>query len=70
MNPICIDVPSVALALGVGTSSVRKWIDSGELPIVKFPSDKHANEKSRRILIAVADLAAFVEKHRITESAK
>lgn len=65
--PLCLDVPAAALALGVGTSAVRKWIDAGVLPIVKFPSEKHEGERSRRVLIAVADLEAFVAKHRVAE---
>ena len=68
--PLCVDVPAAALALGVGTSSVRRWSESGELPVVKFPSEKHHGEKSRRVLIAVADLERFVAKHRAVEEAR
>jgi hypothetical protein len=70
MTPLCVDVPAAALALGVGTSSVRRWIETGELPVVKFPSEKHDGEKSRRVLIAVADLETFVAKHRVAEPAE
>ena len=69
MTPLCVDVPDAAEMLGVGTSAVRRWIDAGELPIVKFPSEKHDGEKSRRVLISVVDLEAFVIKHRVTEPA-
>jgi hypothetical protein len=62
--PLCVDVERGAEMLGVGTSSVRRWIEAGALPVVKFPSEKHEGEKSRRVLIAVADLEAFVAKHR------
>lgn len=65
MTPLCIDVPAAARWLGVGTSSIRRWVESGELAVVKFPSEKHAGERSRRVLIAVADLKAFVAKHRV-----
>ncbi len=65
--PLCVDVSAAALALGVGTSAIRRWIDAGELATVKFPSEKHEGEKSRRVLIAVADLEAFVAKHRVAE---
>ena len=68
MTPLCVDVAAAAVALGVGTSAVRRWIDSGELPIVKFPSEKHEGEKSRRVLVAVADLEAFVAKHRVVDA--
>jgi hypothetical protein len=67
LPPLCLDVPAAALALGVGVSAVRRWIESGELPIIKFPSEKHDGEKSRRVLINVADLEAFVAKHRVSE---
>jgi hypothetical protein len=69
MTPLCVDVSAAAIALGVGTSAVRRWIESGELPIVKFPSEKHEGEKSRRVLIAVVDLEAFVAKHRVVDAA-
>jgi excisionase family DNA binding protein len=64
VTPLCVPVEKAAEALGVGTSAVRRWIESGELPIVKFPSEKYEGEKSRRVLIAVTDLEAFVAKHR------
>lgn len=70
MTPLCVDVPSAALTLGVGVSAIRKWIDAGDLPVVKFPSEKHEGERSRRVLIAVADLEAFVRKHRVAESGR
>jgi hypothetical protein len=70
MPPLCVDVPAAALALGVGVSAIRRWIESGELPMVKFPSEKHDGEKSRRVLIAVDDLRTFVNAHRVTEPAR
>ena len=70
MTPLCVDVPGAAEALGVGTSAIRRWIDAGELPVVKFPSEIHEGGKSRRVLISVADLEAFVAKHRTAEAAR
>src|SRR5262249_12160511 len=70
ITPICVDVEQAAQALGVGTSSVRRWIENGELPVVKFPSEKHAGERSRRVLIAVSDLHAFAERHRVQEPSR
>ena len=61
---LCVDVEAAALALGVGKSAIRRWIESGDLPCVKFPSERHAGETSRRVLLAVADLEKFVERHR------
>ena len=69
MTALCVDVKVAAQMLGLSASVIRSFIDAGTLPIVKFPSQKHEGETSRRVLIAVADLEAFVAKHR-TESAR
>jgi hypothetical protein len=61
---LCVDVAAAAVMLGCGKSAVRKWISTGDLPIVRLPSEKHHGERSRRVLIAVADLEIFVAKHR------
>jgi excisionase family DNA binding protein len=63
-DALCVDVAGAARLLGVGKSSVRRWIESGALPIIKFPSEKFDGETSRRILIAVCDLELFIAKHR------
>jgi hypothetical protein len=72
MTPICVDVERAAEMIGLSPSVVRGYIDAGVLPVIKFPSAsaKHQGEKSRRVLIAVADLEAFVAKHRVTEPAR
>jgi hypothetical protein len=67
VTPLCVDIASAAASVGVSTGVLRSYIDRGLLPIVKFPSAKHEGEKSRRVLIAVADLEAFVAKCRVTE---
>jgi hypothetical protein len=64
MNALCVDVKAAAAAIGVSPWVVRHFVASGLLPTVKFPSTKHRGESTRRVLIAVADLTAFVEKHR------
>lgn len=64
MNPLCVDVEHAAEAIGVSATAVRAFIDQGLLPVVKFPSVKHADEKSRRVLIAVEDLVEFIRKYR------
>ncbi|HXG90324.1 MAG TPA: hypothetical protein VNJ02_18515 [Vicinamibacterales bacterium] len=64
MTPLCVDVRAAAKAIGVSTWVVRHYIASGLLPTVKFPSTKHRDETSRRVLIAVTDLEAFVKRHR------
>ena len=69
MNPICVDVERGAAMIGLSTSVLRGLIDQGLIPVIKFPSAsaRHQGEKSRRVLIAVADLEKFVEAHRMTE---
>ena len=62
--PLCLDVKAAAASVGVSVWVLRKWIDDGLLPTVKFPSAKYAGEQSRRVLIAVDDLTAFVERHK------
>ena len=56
----------------MSASVLRSYIDQGLIPVIKFPSAsaKHQGEKSRRVLIAVADLERFVEAHRVTEPAR
>ena len=62
--PLCVDVKTAAGAVGVSVWVLRRYIEDGLLPTVKFPSVKYSGEVSRRVLIAVADLEAFVAKHR------
>ncbi len=64
MTPLCLDVKSAAAAVGLSVWVLRRYIDEGFLPTVKFPSVKYPGERSRRVLIAVTDLEAFVAKHR------
>jgi len=70
MNPLeltgklCIDIETAAEAIGMSETVVRGFVDRGLLPIVKFPGAKQG-ERSRRVLIAVEDLRAFVDAHRI-----
>ena len=70
--PLCVDVEHAAEMIGMSASVLRAYVDSGLLPCIKFPSAsaKHQGEKSRRVLIAVADLERFVEAHRVTEPAR
>lgn len=67
MTPLCLDIKTAAASVGLSTGVVRSYIDQGLLPVVKFPSAKHEGETSRRVLIAAADLEAFVAKHRVAE---
>jgi hypothetical protein len=67
VKALCVDVREAAEAIGVSPWVVRHFIASGALPTVKFPSTKRRGESSRRVLIAVTDLEAFVASHRETE---
>jgi predicted site-specific integrase-resolvase len=64
MTPLCVDVNAAAAALGVSKWVIRRYVADGLLPTVKLPSVKHPGETSRRVLIAVADLEQFVQRHR------
>ncbi len=64
MMPLCVDVRQAAAALGVSVWVVRRYIADGLLPTVALPSTRRKNESCRRVLIAVADLEAFVRKYR------
>jgi hypothetical protein len=62
--PLVVDVPRAAEMLAACESDVRAWIASGRLPCVRYPSNRRPNETSRRVLVAVADLRAFVVASR------
>ena len=64
MTPICVDVRQAAQMLGVSVWSLREYIAAGELPAVKLPATKGPSTRSRRVLIAVTDLEAFVARCR------
>jgi hypothetical protein len=64
MTPLIVSVKEAAAALGVSAWVVRRYVADGLLATVQFPSTRHRGETTRRILIAVADLEAFVLKHR------
>lgn len=63
LAPLCVDVSTASAAIGLSKSSLRQLINTGELPTVRFPG-RYENERSRRVLIRVSDLEAFVAKHR------
>jgi len=66
---LCVDIPRAALIVGgVSEWTVRAWISNGDLPVIKLPGVRRG-ETSRRVLIAVKDLEAFVVKHRAVNSA-
>jgi len=64
LQPLCVDVRQAAEMIGMSTWAVREYIATGELPTVKLPSTKGAESRSRRVLIAVDDLRAFIARFR------
>jgi excisionase family DNA binding protein len=66
MTPMLISVKEVSVALGVSCWTVRNLVASGHLPSVSLPSTRHRGEGNRRILVAITDLEAFIQKHRGT----
>lgn len=64
-TPIAVGVEQAAAMLGISPVEVRRYVDAGLLPVVKLPSMKRPNEPSRRVLLAVDDLRAFVGRHRV-----
>jgi hypothetical protein len=64
MTPLVLTRKEAAAALRVSVWILDRYIADGLLPTVTLPSTKHPGEKNRRVLIAVADLEAFVAKHR------
>ncbi|MCC7033838.1 MAG: helix-turn-helix domain-containing protein [Acidobacteria bacterium] len=65
LAPLVVGVDEAAALLGADASQVRKWVADGLLPSVRYPSVRRAGESSRRILLAVSDLTAFVTRHRV-----
>jgi hypothetical protein len=60
VTPLVLDIKQAAAALSVSEWTLRRYIEDGLLPTVQMPSAKHPGERSRRVLIAVTDLEAFV----------
>ena len=60
---LCVDLKTAAAWLSVSVWTLRSWIDEGRITKVQFPG-RHPGEVSRRVLIAVEDLKAFVDQHR------
>ena len=60
---LCVDVRRAAKMLAVSPWTVRAWIANGDLPVVRLPAVR-GGDSTRRVLIAVADIEAFVKRHR------
>jgi predicted site-specific integrase-resolvase len=63
-EPLCLDIKAAAASVGVSVWVLRRWINEGLLPTVKFPSTSDSRTPSRRVLIAADDLRAFVNQYR------
>ncbi len=64
MMPLVLSRKEAALALNVSVWVLDRYIADKLLPVVSLPSTKYPGEMSRRIVVAVADLEAFVQRHR------
>jgi predicted site-specific integrase-resolvase len=64
VTPLVLNRKEAAEALRVSVWVLDRYIADGLIPVVRCPSTKHPDENNRRVLIAVADLADFVTKHR------
>lgn len=64
MTQLVLSRKEAAAALRVSVWILDRYIADKLLPTVKLPSTKRLGENNRRVLIAVADLEAFVTKHR------
>jgi hypothetical protein len=66
VNPLVVDRKTAAAAIGTSVWMLDRYIADGLLATVKYPG-VYDGEKSRRVLIAVSDLEAFVARHRTSE---
>jgi hypothetical protein len=66
MTPLVLSRHQAAESLQVSVWVLDRYIADGILPTVILPSTKNHGERNRRVLISVADLEAFVVKHRET----
>jgi hypothetical protein len=64
MTPFLVGVKEGARMLNVSQWTFRNYVASGLLPTVQLPSTKYKGDANRRILVAVADIEAFVLKYR------
>ncbi len=64
MTPLVLSRKEAAESLQVSVWVLDRYIADGLLPTVVLPSTKNPGERNRRVLVAVADLQAFVVKHR------
>jgi len=64
MTRIAVDVKTAAEMIGVSEDTMRGYVERGLVPIVRLPSARNEGEKSRRVLISVSDLEAFIAANR------
>lgn len=63
-DALLVDVRQAASMLGVSVWTVREYVAAGDLATVKLPSTKGTAPRSRRVLISVDDLRAFIARCR------
>jgi hypothetical protein len=59
-----LELKAAARAIGVSEWVLRRYVAERRLPTVRYPSAKNGAELHGRVLIAVADLRAFVTRYR------
>jgi hypothetical protein len=65
IEPLLVDEAGAGVLLGgISAWTVREYIAAGLIPTVSPPSPLNTRRKLRRKLIDVADLRAFIAKHK------
>lgn len=63
-TPLAVDFEGAGQLLGVSPWTVRRLVDSGELPIIRLPGRGRDGRQLRRCLVAVADIEALICRSR------
>lgn len=59
---LCVNVKVGAQMLGVSEWSLRRYIDTGLVTIVRFPATRGDDEHARGVLLSVDDLRERIGK--------
>lgn len=65
LSPRLLDLRAAAQYVGLSTWTLREFLLSGELPMVRFTRPgSQRREDLRRVLVDRADLDAWIDRHR------
>ncbi len=67
--PLLVDEHRGAELCGVSFWTFREWTAAGVIPVVAPPSPLNPRRRLRRKLVAVADIHAFIARHKSGEVA-